>query len=121
MPFDTDSRNPLVSNRFTHFSHQPHYALSFYAPYIGLINVTMNSNPSFLAYASVKNDAPLKALYEKKSELGLKRGEDIVKLNENEYVYKSRAINIFFGIRDKQMYATNDELLYKNACVIVKT
>lgn len=80
------------------------------------INVTMNSNPSFLAYASVKNDAPLKALYEKKSELGLKRGEDIVKLNENEYVYKSRAINIFFGIRDKQMYATNDELLYKNAC-----
>ena len=74
---------------------------------IGLINVTMNSNPSFLAYASVKNDAPLKALYEKKSELGLKRGED---------VYKSRAINIFFGIRDKQMYATNDELLYKNAC-----
>nr|WP_244440324.1 DUF4836 family protein [Bacteroides rodentium] len=83
---------------------------------IGLINVTMNSNPSFLAYASVKNDAPLKALYEKKSELGLKCGEDIVKLNENEYVYKSRAINIFFGIRDKQMYATNDELLYKNAC-----
>ena len=69
---------------------------------IGLINVTMNSNPSFLAYASVKNDAPLKALYEKKSELGLKRGEDIVKLNENEYVYKSRAIN--------------DERLYKNAC-----
>ena len=39
-----------------------------------------------------------------------------MKLNENEYVYKSRAINIFFGIRDKQMYATNDELLYKNAC-----
>lgn len=38
-----------------------------------------------------------------------------MKLNENEYVYKSRAINIFFGIRDKQMYATNDELLYKNA------
>ena len=86
---------------------------------IGLINVTMNSNPSFLAYASVKNDAPMKALYEKKSELGLKRGEDIVKLNENEYVYKSRAINIFFGIRDKQMYATNDELLYKNVCKAV--
>ena len=79
----------------------------------------MNSNPSFLAYASVKNDAPLKTLYEKKSELGLKRGEDIMKLNENEYVYKSRAINIFFGIRNKQMYATNDELLYKNVCKTV--
>jgi NAD(P)-dependent dehydrogenase (short-subunit alcohol dehydrogenase family) len=34
MPFATFSRNPLVSNRFTHFFHQPHYALSFYAPYI---------------------------------------------------------------------------------------
>ncbi|MDE6347851.1 MAG: DUF4836 family protein [Bacteroides sp.] len=86
---------------------------------VGLINVTMNSNPSFLAYANVKNDAPLKALYEKKAELGLRRGEDIVKLNENEYVYKSRAINVFFGIRDKQMYATNDELLYKNVCKTV--
>lgn len=81
---------------------------------IGLINVTMNSHPSFLAYASVENDAPLKALYEKKSELGLKRGEEIVKLNENEYVYKSRKFNLFFGIHDNRMYATNDELLYKN-------
>lgn len=83
---------------------------------LGLINVTLSSNPSFLAYASIKDSAPLKALYEKKAELGLKRGEDIVKLNEDEYLYKSRNINIFFGIRDKQMYATNDELLYKNAC-----
>lgn len=83
---------------------------------VGLINVTLSSNPSFLAYASIKDSAPLKALYEKKAELGLKRGEDIVKLNEDEYLYKSRNTNIFFGIRDKQMYATNDELLYKNAC-----
>lgn len=83
---------------------------------VGLINVTMNNAPSFLAYASVKNNAPLQALYEKKAELGLRRGEDIVKLNEDEYVYKSRNINIFFGVRDKQMYATNDELLYKNIC-----
>lgn len=83
---------------------------------VGLINVTLSSNPSFLAYASIKDSAPLKALYERKAELGLKRGVDIVKLNEDEYLYKSRDINIFFGIRDKQMYATNDELLYKNAC-----
>lgn len=81
---------------------------------IGLINVTMNNAPSFLAYASVKNSAPLKAIYEKKAELGLKKGEDIVKLSEDEYVYKSRNMNIFFGVRNKQMYATNDELLYKS-------
>lgn len=83
---------------------------------VGLINVTMTNTPSVLAYANVKNNAPLKALYEKKGELGLKRGEDIVKLNEDEYVYKSRRQNLFFGVRDKQMYATNDELLYKNVC-----
>lgn len=34
---------------------------------IGLINVTMNSNPSFLAYASVKNDAPLRKPFMRKS------------------------------------------------------
>lgn len=83
---------------------------------VGLINVTMTNTPSVLAYANVKNGAPLKDLYEKKGELGLKRGEDIVKLNEDEYVYKSRRQNLFFGVRDKQMYATNDELLYKNVC-----
>lgn len=81
---------------------------------IGIVNVTMNNAPSFLAYASLKNTPPLQMIYEKKGELGLKRGEDIVKLNENEYVYKARNINIFFGVRNKQMYATNDELLYKN-------
>ena len=28
-------------------------------------------------------------------------------------------MNIFFGVRDMQMYATNDELLYKNICKAV--
>ena len=84
---------------------------------IGLVNITMSNNaPTFLAYASVNNDSSLQALYEKKDELKLGNKEDIVKLGENEYVYKSRSINIFFGIHDKQLYATNDELLYKNIC-----
>lgn len=86
---------------------------------IGLINVTMSNAPSFLAYASVKNNAPLKAIYEKKAELGMRKGDDIVKLSEDDYVYKSRDMNIFFGIRNKQMYATNDEILYKNICKAV--
>ena len=83
---------------------------------IGLINVTMSNAPSFLAYASVKNNAPLKAIYEKKADLGMRKGDDIVKLSEDDYVFKSREMNIFFGIRNKQMYATNDEILYKNIC-----
>lgn len=83
---------------------------------IGLINITMSKAPSFLAYASIQNNVSLKDLYEKKDQLGLSRGDDIVKLTDNDYVYKSRSLNIFFGIRDKQMYATNDEILYKNIC-----
>ena len=37
-----------------------------------------------------------------------------MQLGKDEYVYKTKGMNIFFGIKDKQMYATNDELLYKN-------
>ena len=65
-------------------------------------------------YASVKSATPVQLLYEKKNELGLKRGEDILKLGENEYVYKSRMLNIFFGVRNNSLYATNDEMLYKS-------
>ena len=80
----------------------------------GLINVTMNSAPTFLAYADVKNGNALEALYKNKQALGMRKGEDIMELGKDEYVYKTRGMNVFFGIKDKQMYATNDELLYKS-------
>ena len=80
----------------------------------GLINVTMSSAPTFMMYADVKNGNALEMIYKNKESLGLKRGEDIMQPGKDEYVYKTRGMNIFFGIKDKQMYATNDELLYKN-------
>lgn len=80
----------------------------------GLINVTMSDMPTFTVYAEAKSGVALEALYTAKSELGLGRSEDIVKLGENEYVFKSRQMNVFFGYKDKFMYATNDELIYKN-------
>lgn len=80
----------------------------------GLLNVTMSKAPAFLLYANVKSAAPVQALYEKKDELGLRRGEEIIKLGENEYVYKSRMANLFFGVRDNNLYATNDETVYKS-------
>ena len=80
----------------------------------GLINVTMSSAPTFMMYADVKNGNALEMIYKNKESLGLKRGEDIMQLSKDEYVYKTKGMNIFFGIKDKQMYATNDELLYKN-------
>ncbi|WP_336617671.1 DUF4836 family protein [Bacteroides acidifaciens] len=80
----------------------------------GLINVTRNIAPTFMLYADVKNGNALEVLYKNKQSLGMKRGEDIIQLGKDEYVYKTKGMNIFFGIKDKQMYATNDELLYKN-------
>ena len=80
----------------------------------GLINVTMNSAPTFMMYADVKNGNALETIYKNKQSLGLERGEDIIQLGKDEYVYKTKGMNIFFGIKDKQMYATNDELLYKS-------
>ena len=74
----------------------------------------MSSAPTFMMYADVKTGNALEMIYKNKESLGLKRGEDIMQLGKDEYVYKTRGMNIFFGIKDKQMYATNDELLYKN-------
>lgn len=80
---------------------------------LGLINITMGQNPAFVAYADVKNGNALKALYENKKSLKLRRGEDIVQLGADDYVYRSRELNVFFGFKNNQMYATNNELLYK--------
>lgn len=82
---------------------------------LGMVNFNLDKLPSLLAYATVKDGAPLKALLnnpELKKQLG--RGNDIVQLEEYRYVWKSRNFNLFFGVQDKQFYATNDELLYKN-------
>ena len=72
----------------------------------GLINFTMSSAPTFMVYADVKNGNALETLYKNKQSLGLKRGEDILELGKDEYVYKTKSMNIFYGIKDKQMYAT---------------
>ncbi len=80
---------------------------------LGLVNVTLRRDPAVMLYAGVKSDEPLKQLYERKSELGMRPREDIVKLSENDYVYKIGRTNFFFGIRDKQLYVTNDEMLYR--------
>jgi hypothetical protein len=77
----------------------------------GFINVT-NYLPIFAAYAEATSGAALNALYESRASLGLSRS--IVKLGEDQYVYKSYQINVFFGYKDNYMYATNSETIYKN-------
>lgn len=80
----------------------------------GLINISMNTLPTFVAFAETENGNSLSALYNAKNELGLRRGEDIINLAPDEYVYRTRQNNIFFGFKNKKMYATNDELLYQD-------
>ncbi|MBR8707958.1 DUF4836 family protein [Bacteroides pyogenes] len=79
----------------------------------GLINVTMENVPAFMAYAEVSDNNAVQRLYANKQKMNLRKGSDILQLGKNEYVYKSKNMNIFFGVKDKQMYATNDEMLYK--------
>lgn len=81
---------------------------------VGLTGVSMTHTPTFIAFANAGKGADINSIYDSKNELGLAKGEDILKLADNEYVYKSRSGNIFFGYKDKYIYATNDELLYKN-------
>lgn len=80
----------------------------------GLINVTMNKAPSFVAYAEAKNALSLEMLYKNRQNLGLKKNESIIQLSQNEYVYKNKEMNLFFGFKTNYIYATNDEMLYKN-------
>lgn len=79
----------------------------------GLINVTMENAPAFMAYAEVSDNNAVQRLYANKQKMNLRKGSDILQLGKNEYVYKSKNMKIFFGVKDKQMYATNDEMLYK--------
>lgn len=81
---------------------------------VGLTDVTMSDVPSFVAYSEAKNGAILDAVYEYKDIFEFSRGEDIVKLSANEYMYKSRQINVYFGYKDNYMYATNSKLTLNN-------
>ena len=74
----------------------------------------MNSAPTFMMYADVKNGNALETIYKNKQSLGLKRGEDIMQLGKDEYVYKTKGMNIFFGIKDNKCMLPMMKLLYKN-------
>ncbi|MCI1683177.1 MAG: DUF4836 family protein [Bacteroides sp.] len=80
---------------------------------IGLTGVSPYGSPEFLAYANIKNKSAIEQLYERKSELGLNAGEDIIKLGNDEYAFKSPEINFFFGFRNDALYITNNKQLYQ--------
>ena len=57
---------------------------------IGLINVTLNSVPTFAAYADAKNGNALKALYDNKKQLKLGKNEDIIQLGRKRIMFISQ-------------------------------
>ncbi len=80
---------------------------------IGLLDISMKSNtPNFVAYAEMKDAQVLKTIYDSQVELGLRPGE-LTQLSENNYLYKGKALGtpVYFGIKDKKMYATNNEAI----------
>lgn len=83
---------------------------------VGLTNVSLNKAPAFLAYASLKEAGALDQLFDKKLPHASGWMKKIVRLDKGAYVYKDRKMNIFIGERDRQLYATNDETLYKSIC-----
>ena len=83
---------------------------------VGITNI-QNNLPTFIAYAKVKSATALDNFYKKSQNLNLGQGR-ILKLSENEYVYKMSVLNvdvfsIYFGVKDNIMYATNNEDVYK--------
>lgn len=77
----------------------------------GLTNVSMNNQPAFLLHAALKDADIVDQLC---SQFGNTPKSPITKLDKHEYVYKDRKFNVFFGVRDKLFYLTNDETTYKN-------
>lgn len=81
---------------------------------IGLTGISYYGSPEFLVYANIKDKSVIEQLYERKSELELNAREDIIKLGNDEYVFKSPKSNFYFGFRNDALYITNSKQLYQN-------
>lgn len=78
-----------------------------------LLDVTMTDMPAFVAYAETNDNSAFDVIYKNKDKFGLRSGDDIVQLSENQYQYKSRNMSFYFGIKDKRAYITNDQAIYQ--------
>lgn len=80
---------------------------------MALLNVTMNSMPTFVAYAETDKEAAINTIYENREKLFGRQARNMMKLAPNEYVMRDGRMNMFFGLKNKHIYLTNDELIYK--------
>src|SRR3712207_8338331 len=60
--------------------------------------------------SEVSDNNAVQRLYANKQKMNLRKGSDILQLGKNEYVYKSKNMNIFFGVKDKRSEEHTSEL-----------
>ncbi len=82
---------------------------------IAITDLTMSESSVFVAYAAINNPNILKTVYENKANF-LSRGEEITQTGENEYTFSMKGFNVFFGIKNNVMYATNSKKTLDNIC-----
>lgn len=82
---------------------------------IGITDLSMVQSSPFTAYAAVSNTNVLKAIYENKDSF-LSNGETLTITGDNDYVFTTQGLKVYYGIKGNTMYATNDQATLKNIC-----
>jgi hypothetical protein len=83
---------------------------------IGLTDMSVSGMPTILAYAKMKNTKLLDVLYDGRDYILNSGVESIEKQGRNQYVYKAKplSLTIYYGMKKKNFYATNDKELFDN-------
>lgn len=69
--------------------------------------------PTVLLCTETEDENLLKTFFEKATEQHLLRKNEMIQVNDQEYVFQS-LFKVYFGIKDKNLYITNGEQLYKD-------
>lgn len=72
-----------------------------------------NGTPTVLMCGEVQDENYLKNLYEEGSKQNLWKKNEVRLVNDRELVFQS-LFKVYFGIKDKNLYITNGEQLYKD-------
>jgi hypothetical protein len=81
---------------------------------VGMTGMSMSGVPTILAYAKVKNSKMLDAIYEGRDFFLTSGMESIEKQGKNQFIYKSKfpSVTLYYGVKKKNLYATNDKQLF---------
>ena len=75
---------------------------------IAITDVNMDASSSFIAYADVDDTNILNVLYNNKDSI-LTQGQEVLRINDNEFQFIMGDLKIYYGIRNNSLYATNDK------------